>query len=356
MSLYDETSIENVRPEHWAEVFKLWDLSFGMPYDIHAQEEYVKRNLSLCLAAIHNNKVAAVAAVIDFEMMFAGKAVPCAGISAVATHPSYRRQGLTRKLLQNILSQLYEKRIPLASLWPFSYQFYESFGWSVTDLQCQTELTITDIPKVGSPLHYDEIAVENCDSLFELHNEWCKRWNLSLARNKFRWQRMFSKPDASWFILKHQDGYMLANLNEGDKTTLVIREWCYLSEKAFQDGLAVLRQMDSQFSRVRWTSGETDSLLKLGVPPNAPTMRLIPGMMTRVVHPQAFEEILPVKLTGARIVDPLEVSSTTGPGENIGPGALVQLVTGFFQQPPSGALGSLYKIGGNQKAFSVEKF
>lgn len=152
---------------------------------------------------------------------------------------------------------------------------------------------------------------------------------------------------------------MIIDMKDVAHDALVIREWCYLSERAFRDGLAILAQLDSQFAKVRWLCGEIDSYLRLGISNPVPTIELRPGMMSRVLHLPAFEELLSMKLSDIKIVDPLGISDGGdggGSGCTIGPGHLVQIVTGFAEPPPSSGLDHLYKIAGQKRAFSVEKF
>ncbi|MBY0358709.1 MAG: GNAT family N-acetyltransferase [Candidatus Obscuribacterales bacterium] len=348
--------IEPMRSESLPQVIKLWDLSFGPPYNIQSASDYAKKHLSLLLTAYDKDKVAAVAGILDFDLHFAGQWTKTGGIAGVATHPSYRRQGLTRRLLEAALKELYNNRVPLATLWPFSYRFYENFGWSVSDVQYKIEQNIASLPQTGKASNYQEIPAENHSQVHALHDAWCEKWNLSMRRAKKRWSMLLSKPGASWLLLKHQAGYMLINLRDADQGTLIIREWCYLSQEAFADGLAWLAQMDSQFKKVRFLAAETDSLFSMGIPHSPAEIIMQPGMMSRVVHPEAFAELLPKPLSGIQIMDPLGVSSSKEKGEAIGPGELVQLVSGFFKEPANKKLAHLHAIAGMSKTFSVEKY
>lgn len=379
MLLQDEVTIERIRPEALPEVFRIWDLSFAPPYSTIFPDDYARNQLSFLLGAIHKGKVAAVCGVINFQMRFGSSVMPCGGIAAVATHPSYRRHGLTGRLLKATLDWLYQERYPLSCLWPFKYSFYEHYGWCVSDKQFRVTLDIDAIQKVGSPGGYEEVLSElftNEDARRSLltspdlfgeneplparHREWCQMWNLSLKRAPQRWRRLFSGPTANWLAFQHADGYMLIERSESQEETLVVREWCYMTDRAFHDGLALLSQLDSQYQKVSYLAGEVDSLLKLGVPHDA-AITYLPGMMTRIVHPGAFEDAIGTKLTDVRIVDPTGISNTHQDAEfdeldTIGPGQLVQLVTGFFDEAPTANLQRLHKVRGKQKAFTVERF
>ena len=55
---------------------------------------------------------------------------PLAGLSAVATPPENRRQGLIARLLRESLAEYRERDQYLAALWPFAYAFYRQYGWA----------------------------------------------------------------------------------------------------------------------------------------------------------------------------------------------------------------------------------
>lgn len=58
-----------------------------------------------------------------------GVVLPMAGIAAVASHPSARRRGLVRVLLDRLLRDMRDDGRPVSTLYPFRPSFYERFGF-----------------------------------------------------------------------------------------------------------------------------------------------------------------------------------------------------------------------------------
>lgn len=78
--------------------------------------------------------------------------------------------------------------------------------------------------------------------------------------------------------------------------------------------------------------------------------------MSRVVHLDAFMDAIKAK-TKLNVCDPLGV---TGPKEDsagaVTPGALIQHVTGFWQQPQEGLPTELYKVASQFPSFTAEQY
>ena len=55
------------------------------------------------------------------------------GIGEVSTLPEYRRERLIRKLFKPVFEYMYETGIVYSALGPFSYPFYEKFGYALAE-------------------------------------------------------------------------------------------------------------------------------------------------------------------------------------------------------------------------------
>src|SRR6476619_4368216 len=62
-------------------------------------------------------------------MLFGGKPVMTGGLSAVATPPESRRQGLIGRLIRATLEEIRGRGWPLSALYPFYFPFYKRYGW-----------------------------------------------------------------------------------------------------------------------------------------------------------------------------------------------------------------------------------
>ena len=83
------------------------------------------------LCAFDGGRMAASFATIPFTMRVNGNAMALGGVSAVATHPSYRRQGLMRRLMTEATSTMRDHGQSIAALWASQAAIYQRFGYSI---------------------------------------------------------------------------------------------------------------------------------------------------------------------------------------------------------------------------------
>jgi predicted acetyltransferase len=354
--------IKPIPKQDFGQVVDLWNLAFGSP-DSPPQPEWHDYALEFCekgheymVGAYEGSSLAATSSVIDFPMHVGNRWVTCGGIAGVATHPQHRRQKLVNKLLADCLQHLHKRRVPISALWPFNYDFYGAMGWSVTDHRYEIKTSVAALNTVnGRARAYDSIALTDHAYAKELHFRWIQTHNLSMERSHFRWKNLLSGWGNANRLYVHQDGYMVWNMTASKDRILRIAEWCYLTDQAFLDGLKLIAQMDSQFDQVVWIGAETDTLYRLVGPSKLHHIEQQPGMMSRVVHLEAFLEDLGAP-DGLQISDPLAVTAPKLETDEPGPGALVQHVSGFWRAPNPKLPKSLYKVAGQYPAFSAERY
>lgn len=340
-------------PASLAQAEDIWALSFGKGW----ARDYAHKELSRIFGAFDDDKLHAVAAVIDYEVTFADKVVPCGGLAAVATAPGQRYQNLVRMLLTESVREMHSRQVPLAALYPFSYPFYERMGWAATHWQYKIETDITwlrNVGQKGDARRFRMVHNSNCQEILPVYDKWSAQFNLALSRWHEKLRSMIFWPNSSWRIFVHDHGYMLWDLARSQGNELFVAEFAYLNEAAFRDGLALLAQMDSQFEKVTWIDSDAEPFLQLGLPQPKPIIHKAPAMMSRVVNVEAFAKLLPEPLTGLRVSDPLGVSGDKV--GDIGVGELLQLVTGFWQKPPQQGLKRLHNIAGGKPAFCMERY
>ncbi len=349
-------SVQPVPTSHFSKAVDIWGMAFGFSQEYRERSfRYANERLSTLLGAYEGDELQALAGVIDFELHFGDRWIPCGGIAAVATNPPHRRRSIVKVLLKECLRGLHERRVPISSLWPFSYPFYQRMGWAVTDMKYSIEADLRPFGKCGDSRNYKVHALKDLGAIMPLHERWVHTNNLAMKRSAERWDWLFTRPELDCHLFVHRDGYMVWNLKKREGV-LEVKEWAYLTEDAFLDGLTLLSQMDSQFEKAQWVSSEIDFLTRLGIGDPIATVKVIPGMMSRIVHLDAFRESLTVKSPASlQVCDPLGVTGSSN-GAGYDPGALVQLVSGFWKTAPTYLPAELHAVAGGQQAFSGEYF
>jgi predicted acetyltransferase len=348
-------------------VVDIWSLVYNIPscHPAAGKErvrervrEFCQNGMSYLVGAYDGDNLAAVSGIIDFEMHLGKRWVKCGGIAGVGTYPEYRRKRLIRALLENCVQKLHDEKVPVASLWPFSYEFYEQLGWAATNMRYEVDVELSVLKDAGGDASgYHLKSPDDFSQAAKLNERWGGELNLSLSRSQYRWQRMMDDPRFQYRLFVHDGGYMLFNMGNSPDGCLYVSEFCYLTEQAFLDGLALIGHMDSQFGKARIALPETELFLRSVGISKSFDIHLMPGMMSRVVHLQSFLDCVgAVDANGIEMTDPLGITAGKGSGSHNGPGVLMQHVTGFWKQPLPNFPERLHATTGNLPAYSVEQY
>ncbi len=84
---------------------------------------------TVSLVAEEDGEALAGVAALPMRQNLRGVVHPMAGIASVASHPSARRRGLVRALMDRLLRQMRDEGHPLSALYPFRPSFYQRFGY-----------------------------------------------------------------------------------------------------------------------------------------------------------------------------------------------------------------------------------
>lgn len=368
-STASEFAVKQIPADQFMSVVDLWSFAYNIPVidPVGGKDkirdkvrDFCRDGMSYLVGAYDADKLAAAAGIIDFDMHLGDRWVKCGGIAGVATYAEYRRKRLVRDLLKNCLQKLHDEEVPVSALWPFSYSFYERLGWSVTDMRHQAVVALSALRTAGGDSQaYRSVTKEELGMAPHMHLQWSEQLNLSLLRNNYRWKMMMDDPRFRYRLFVHKDGYMLWNFGESPDRTLYVSEWCYMSEQAFVDGLALISQMDSQFDKARVVLPEIERFLRIVGVGSSPEIKLLPGMMSRVVHLESFLECLSVRNKAEiDVMDPLGVTAEDDdrPVRESGPGALMQHVTSFWKTPNPDFPAALYGVAAHFPPFSIERY
>jgi predicted acetyltransferase len=82
-------------------------------------------------AAFEDGAVVGGAGAFPFELSVPGGSLPCAGVTAVGVHPTHRRRGVLRSMMDAQLRDVHERGEPLAALWASEETIYARFGYGI---------------------------------------------------------------------------------------------------------------------------------------------------------------------------------------------------------------------------------
>ena len=168
--------------------------------------------------------------IINYFQKIRGYTFKMGGIAGVATKPEYRRKGLVRKLFNEAFSFCLKEQMPISTLYPFKYSYYEKFDYVWVDNLIFVTGLISDIKKrsikgytIEEEKNYLE-AITRIKPLYKLFYE-----NIDGLIDRSRSNNVFERRLDNGFFFFSKDeydndtGYIVLRFN--DKETIEIREF-----------------------------------------------------------------------------------------------------------------------------------
>ena len=244
----------------------------------------------------------------DFTARIRGEFHRVGGVSAVASPPESRRQGYIGDLLGHLHREFREEGIAFSVLWPFEYEFYQRFGYAMTNQSTETRLPpeqlATVVPDPAGSFH--RLAADDWAAVDDVHREWATE-TLSLDRTEGWWRtRTFRGWRQDPYAYGWEDesgelhGYVFYTVDEdGDDKRMTVHELAAVDEAARGQLLRFCRDHDSQVDAVQ-LHGHRDepTLLEVLPDPRAAEVRIKPGPMVRIVDLEAAVDALSLDVTG----------------------------------------------------------
>jgi predicted acetyltransferase len=120
--------------ERTATMFPLQAYAFmPSPWPADDEEKYRRRmrfyETTVNLVAEEEGRTLAAVAALRMRQNVRGLVHDMAGVASVSSHPSARRRGLVRELMERLLRQMREEGAAVSALYPFRPSFYARFGF-----------------------------------------------------------------------------------------------------------------------------------------------------------------------------------------------------------------------------------
>jgi predicted acetyltransferase len=120
--------------ERTATMFPLQAYAFSpSPWPADDEEKYRRRmrfyETAVNLVAEEDGQALAAVAGLRMRQNVRGLIHDMAGVASVSSHPSARRRGLVRQLMERLLRQMREEGAAVSALYPFRPSFYARFGF-----------------------------------------------------------------------------------------------------------------------------------------------------------------------------------------------------------------------------------
>lgn len=134
---------------------------------------------------------------VDFQTRIGERWLPLKGIGGVATLPEYRRSGVIRNVFKHVLPRMYADGAALASLYPFSHEFYRKFGFETFGGQNRASVNLDQLRRFPEPAEVRLIVSEQ-DMLSAriIYEKFAAGRNLAMRRNiDYQWSKNVMQGD-----------------------------------------------------------------------------------------------------------------------------------------------------------------
>ena len=129
----------------------------------------------LRMVAFEGDQAAAVVVGIQMRQCVRGRTLPMVGISGVAAHPTARRRGYVRTLMDRVHGDLRDAGHVVSTLYPFKMSFYEQFGYVGFPKARRIRLFPDGLPRVLKADVPGEVTFHQIGEVFDTYYDFTER-------------------------------------------------------------------------------------------------------------------------------------------------------------------------------------
>ena len=262
------------------------------------------------LAAYDGDRIVGTTAAITIDLTVPGGILPAAGVTSVGVHPTHRRRGILRQMMERQLNDVHALGEPLAILWASDAGIYQRFGYGLASLRAGIKVerhnnafrrphtpagTLRMISEADAravfPTVYDAARATRVG--FFSHTP--AYWDAEVFHFPEQWRRGRGDP----FHVVHEvdgavDGYARYAVRHGDKSTdLSVLDCISTTPAAHADLWRYLLDVDLINQVENWNVAPDDPILLTVAQPRRLDMTLGDALWLRIVD-------VPSALTGRR--------------------------------------------------------
>lgn len=314
-----------------------------------------------------NKRLLAGTSIVPYSLNISELPTDSAYIAGFASLPETRTTENLRELLINTLLMLKDKGHSLVFTVPYSYKFYETYGFRTVCGYKQYNITTDDIPNYtlkGSieRCKIDEATIKNLSSVYNAHMQGKNSYVMRTEENwKLILEDVLGNFNGYCAVLKEEDGsargYILYVISDGH---MGIYEMAYTDRQAYESLYAYIKAYSMQLKNVSIKT-DRDDLSYLDFCDKRNAISYMPFVTARIVDVRAIFEQLAKNFGGnvrIQVIDRLidennitvelsensVIETSTAPEVVTDIGTLTQLFMGYIS--PSEAA-RLNMIAGN---------
>ncbi|EAZ88682.1 GNAT family N-acetyltransferase [Crocosphaera chwakensis] len=189
---------------------------------------------------------------------FGGQSIQMAGIAAVGIAPEYRGKKAATTLMSELIKELYDKNIPLSTLYPATQKLYRGVGYEQGGIHCQWEIPLSNLSVNNRVLPIEKIEKFVPDDFQELYQEQAKRNNGYLDRSLSIWKNIFNSEEGKIYAYligekDNRQGYLIyQQVTINGQVCLKVKDWVALNSLAMQRLWTLISDHRSQVGKCQW--------------------------------------------------------------------------------------------------------
>lgn len=212
--------------------------------------------------------VAGGLAVLPKGQWFGGRAVPMAGIAAVAIAPEYRARGAATVLLNETLAELHAAGTPISTLYPATLALYRRVGYEAAGLHIDVTLPAKAIDIRDRSLDVRPATEADESAIQDVYARYAAATAGNLQRTKFHWARVRDvrgEPAQGYVVTRggalEGYAYVLSQPVAERRYDLRVSDLAALTPEAARRLLTFLADFRTIRDQVRFWSGPADPML-----------------------------------------------------------------------------------------------
>ena len=203
--------------------------------------------------------------ILDFQMFFGEERRPCGGIAGVACEPAARGRGYAGALLKHALGVMRERGQYLSSLWPFSFAYYQRYGWEWVGPGYQFKVPLELIPPQDEARYVEPLFENVPATLNPVYEKYAARFNGMVVRDAKRWEsfeKVWGGRSHSVYVYRRDgeiEGYAKVKYREKEEEAEA-SEFAALTVRAYRGLLGVFRRYGMTVKNICWSGPLDDPL------------------------------------------------------------------------------------------------
>ncbi|MFC4772201.1 GNAT family N-acetyltransferase [Enterococcus hermanniensis] len=235
-----------------------------------------------------------------FEIQLFNQSVKMAGIGYVASYPEYRGKGGISTIMSELLVDLYQQKVAVSQLAPFSEAFYRQFGYEVTSKQKTYQIPASAFTYLASEKqgHVVRGTWQQMRSVIQtIHQRLLKQQQVgTVIRENWWWERLDQYYPHRFYAVTYDEkdqacGYLIYRM-QGD--TLLVDELAYEDVFGLRKLLTYLKAHVSSFEDFLYHAPMHECIEQCFSEQSAISITIKPYMMSRIIDIEQLFSKMPI--------------------------------------------------------------